>query len=150
MAEATGSSPAAFVQGLQCAWALRECSPPCCVWLCRDFQPGFSASGVFPTFLQQERRLFTNFHRQLFCWLDKWVDLTMEDIRRMEDETKRQLDEVSASGMSLRWASHLDLVFFRSHSPFQGLEVNGLFSAADERERPSERHVGFRRVAWIP
>ncbi|OWK14628.1 PITPNA, partial [Cervus elaphus hippelaphus] len=41
---------------------------------------------------KQERRLFTNFHRQLFCWLDKWVDLTMDDIRRMEDETKRQLD----------------------------------------------------------
>lgn len=45
--------------------------------------------------MQQEKRLFTNFHRQLFCWLDKWVDLTMEDIRRMEEETKRQLDEVS-------------------------------------------------------
>ncbi|KAF3816543.1 hypothetical protein GH733_013891 [Mirounga leonina] len=44
---------------------------------------------------KQERRLFTNFHRQLFCWLDKWVDLTMDDIRRMEEETKRQLDEVS-------------------------------------------------------
>ncbi|KAJ7309107.1 hypothetical protein JRQ81_008438 [Phrynocephalus forsythii] len=43
---------------------------------------------------KQERRLFTNFHRQLFCWLDRWVDLTMEDIRRMEDETKRQLDEM--------------------------------------------------------
>ncbi|XP_042298706.1 phosphatidylinositol transfer protein alpha isoform [Sceloporus undulatus] len=47
------------------------------------------------SFIQkQERRLFTNFHRQLFCWLDKWVDLSMEDIRRMEDETKRQLDEM--------------------------------------------------------
>ncbi|KAJ1186458.1 hypothetical protein NDU88_003239 [Pleurodeles waltl] len=43
---------------------------------------------------KQERRLFTNFHRQLFCWLDRWVELTMEDIRRMEDETKRELDEV--------------------------------------------------------
>ena len=50
---------------------------------------------VFLLLLQQEKRLFTNFHRQLFCWLDKWVDLTMEDIRRMEEETKRQLDEVS-------------------------------------------------------
>ncbi|KAF6299371.1 phosphatidylinositol transfer protein alpha [Rhinolophus ferrumequinum] len=43
---------------------------------------------------KQERRLFTNFHRQLFCWLDKWVDLTMDDIRRMEEETKKQLDEM--------------------------------------------------------
>lgn len=44
---------------------------------------------------QQEKRLFTNFHRQLFCWIDKWIDLNMEDIRRMEEETRRQLDEVS-------------------------------------------------------
>lgn len=50
---------------------------------------------LFVLLLQQEKRLFTNFHRQLFCWLDKWVDMTMEDIRRMEEETKRQLDEVS-------------------------------------------------------
>ncbi|CAB1341264.1 unnamed protein product, partial [Coregonus sp. 'balchen'] len=36
---------------------------------------------------KQEKRLFTNFHRQLFCWLDRWVNLTMDDIRRMEEET---------------------------------------------------------------
>uniref|UniRef100_H3ABP7 Phosphatidylinositol transfer protein alpha isoform n=1 Tax=Latimeria chalumnae TaxID=7897 RepID=H3ABP7_LATCH len=48
------------------------------------------------SFIQrQEKRLFTNFHRQLFCWIDGWVELTMEDIRKMEAETKRQLDEVS-------------------------------------------------------
>lgn len=46
---------------------------------------------------QQEKRIFTNFHRQLFCWIDKWVGLTMEDIRRMEDETQRELEEVLAS-----------------------------------------------------
>ncbi|KAA0705883.1 Phosphatidylinositol transfer protein beta isoform [Triplophysa tibetana] len=43
---------------------------------------------------KQEKRLFTNFHRQLFCWLDRWVDLTMDDIRRMEEETQRELDQV--------------------------------------------------------
>ncbi|XP_028662555.1 phosphatidylinositol transfer protein alpha isoform isoform X2 [Erpetoichthys calabaricus] len=47
------------------------------------------------SFIQkQERRLFTNFHRQLFCWIDRWIDLTMEDIRRMEDQTKKELDEM--------------------------------------------------------
>ncbi|KAG2470999.1 PIPNB protein, partial [Polypterus senegalus] len=44
---------------------------------------------------KQEKRIFTNFHRQLFCWVDRWVELTMEDIRRMEDETQRELEEVS-------------------------------------------------------
>lgn len=50
-----------------------------------------SLSFVVP---QQEKRLFTNFHRQLFCWIDKWIDLNMEDIRRMEEETRKELDEV--------------------------------------------------------
>uniref|UniRef100_A0A8C8DQY8 Phosphatidylinositol transfer protein alpha isoform n=1 Tax=Oryzias sinensis TaxID=183150 RepID=A0A8C8DQY8_9TELE len=41
-----------------------------------------------------EKRLFTHFHRQLFCSIDKWIDLTMDDIRRMEEETKKELDEM--------------------------------------------------------
>lgn len=45
--------------------------------------------------LKQEKRIFTNLHRQLFCWIDKWIDLTMEDIRRMEDETQKELETVS-------------------------------------------------------
>ena len=40
-----------------------------------------------------ERRLFTNFHRQLFCTIDKWIDLTMEDIRRLEDKTQEELNK---------------------------------------------------------
>jgi len=40
-----------------------------------------------------ERRLFTNFHRQVFCWLDKWHGMTMADIRALEDKTKSELDQ---------------------------------------------------------
>uniref|UniRef100_A0A3B3QNR0 Phosphatidylinositol transfer protein beta isoform n=1 Tax=Paramormyrops kingsleyae TaxID=1676925 RepID=A0A3B3QNR0_9TELE len=47
---------------------------------------------------RQEKRIFTNFHRQLFCWIDRWVELTMEDIRRMEDETQRELEELRKQG----------------------------------------------------
>ncbi|XP_061082419.1 phosphatidylinositol transfer protein beta isoform-like isoform X2 [Conger conger] len=47
---------------------------------------------------KQEKRLFTNFHRQLFCWLDRWVDLSMDDIRRMEEETQRELDKMRYEG----------------------------------------------------
>ncbi|RXM95476.1 Phosphatidylinositol transfer protein beta isoform [Acipenser ruthenus] len=46
---------------------------------------------------KQEKRIFTNFHRQLFCWIDRWVELTMADIRRMEDETQKELEEVQNS-----------------------------------------------------
>ena len=44
--------------------------------------------------LQAEKRIFTNFHRQVFCWTDQWYGLTMEDIRALEDKTKKDLDEV--------------------------------------------------------
>ncbi|XP_041668570.1 phosphatidylinositol transfer protein alpha isoform-like [Cheilinus undulatus] len=47
---------------------------------------------------KMEKRVFTNFHRQLFCWMDKWYGLTMEDIRRMEDETQKELDEMRGKG----------------------------------------------------
>ncbi|XP_007499511.1 phosphatidylinositol transfer protein beta isoform-like [Monodelphis domestica] len=47
---------------------------------------------------KQEKRLFTNFHRQLFCWLDQWVDLSMEDIRNLEEETQRELDQMRKTG----------------------------------------------------
>ncbi|KAG7243858.1 hypothetical protein INR49_006012 [Caranx melampygus] len=81
---------------------------------------------------EQEKRIFTNFHRQLFCWIDKWVELTMDDIRQMEAETQRELDELRKKAklhrtarptspsppqrpVSLIWLSevpHLRLFFF--------------------------------------
>ncbi|XP_070761480.1 phosphatidylinositol transfer protein alpha isoform-like [Enoplosus armatus] len=55
----------------------------------------FGLQGRVENFIQMmEKRLFTQFHRQLFCWIDKWIDLSMDDIRRMEDETKKELDEM--------------------------------------------------------
>lgn len=48
--------------------------------------------------LKQEARLFLNFHRQVFCWLDRWYGLSMQDIRALEAETKRQLDEQRQRG----------------------------------------------------
>ncbi|XP_073695554.1 phosphatidylinositol transfer protein beta isoform-like [Garra rufa] len=47
---------------------------------------------------KHEKRIFTNFHRQLFCWIDQWVDLSMEDIRRMEEETQEELEELRKQG----------------------------------------------------
>ncbi|XP_019716772.1 phosphatidylinositol transfer protein alpha isoform-like [Hippocampus comes] len=48
--------------------------------------------------LKAERRIFTHFHRQLFCSIDKWIDLSMDDIRKMEEETKKELDEMRQNG----------------------------------------------------
>ncbi|XP_050292819.1 phosphatidylinositol transfer protein alpha isoform isoform X2 [Anthonomus grandis grandis] len=51
------------------------------------------------SFIQKcERRLFTNFHRQVFCWMDRWYGLTMDDIRRIEDKTKEELEALRKTG----------------------------------------------------
>lgn len=39
------------------------------------------------------RNMFTNFHRQLFCWTDRWYGMTIQDIRNIEEQTKKELDE---------------------------------------------------------
>ncbi|ETE72671.1 Phosphatidylinositol transfer protein beta isoform [Ophiophagus hannah] len=78
--------------------------------------------GRVEKFIQkQERRLFTNFHRQLFCWLDKWVDLSMADIRRMEDETQKELDEVLRMVTSLGVEYVLDKI--RQKGTVRGMTV---------------------------
>lgn len=43
-------------------------------------------------------RLFRDFHRGLFCWLDEWHGMTIEEIRALEDETKQELDQQRCKG----------------------------------------------------
>ena len=44
------------------------------------------------------RRRFLNFHRQVFCSIDKWHGMTMEDIRTLEDKTKEELEKQRSLG----------------------------------------------------
>jgi len=54
----------------------------------------FGLQNRVENFIQRaERRLFTNFHRQVFCWIDKWYGMTMEDIRALEDKVREELDK---------------------------------------------------------
>jgi hypothetical protein len=46
----------------------------------------------------QERRIFFNFHRQVVCWMDNWHGLTIDDIRKVEKETKDELDRRRKTG----------------------------------------------------
>lgn len=44
-----------------------------------------------------KRHKFNNYfvlsiYSQVFCWLDLWHGLTMEDIRALEEKTKEELD----------------------------------------------------------
>nr|ACO15113.1 Phosphatidylinositol transfer protein alpha isoform [Caligus clemensi] len=59
----------------------------------------FGLQGKVENFIQQtERRLFLNFHRQVFCWTDRWHGLTMDDIRAIEDKTKEDLEKQRKEG----------------------------------------------------
>lgn len=59
----------------------------------------FGLQNRVESFIQkQERRLFTNFHRQVFCWMDRWHGLTMADIRAIEDKTKEDLEKLRKEG----------------------------------------------------
>jgi hypothetical protein len=39
-----------------------------------------------------EKKIFTQFHRQLVCWMDRWHGMSMADIRELEERTKAELD----------------------------------------------------------
>ncbi|KAH3857514.1 hypothetical protein DPMN_100123 [Dreissena polymorpha] len=59
----------------------------------------FGLQGRVESFInKQEHRLFHTFHRQVFCLTDKWHGMTMDDIREIEEQTKRELDEIRSKG----------------------------------------------------
>ncbi len=38
-----------------------------------------------------EEKLFSQFHRKIWCWSDKWHGMSLDDIRKLEEETKEDL-----------------------------------------------------------
>lgn len=78
----------------------KTCEPVmCCYKLVSTKFKWFGLQGRVENFIiKQEHRLFTTFHREVFCWTDKWHGLTMDDIRAIEDKTKQDLDEQRKQG----------------------------------------------------
>jgi len=73
---------------VMCAYKLVRCE---FIW--------FGLQGRVEKFIMNgERRIFTNFHRQVFCWMDKWLGMTMEEIRELEERNKIELDEARSKG----------------------------------------------------
>lgn len=48
--------------------------------------------------MRQQRRLLINLHRQIFCSTDKWHGMTLEDIRKLEDKTREELEQQRQEG----------------------------------------------------
>lgn len=45
-----------------------------------------------------EKDIFTKFHRQVYCWLDEWFGMSMDDVREFERKTKEDLSKKLAEG----------------------------------------------------
>lgn len=43
---------------------------------------------------QMEKKIFEETNRKQFCSIDRWIDMTMDDIRDLEARTKEELDKV--------------------------------------------------------
>lgn len=76
----------------------------CCYKVCSVYFKWFGLQNKIEKSIHNNYpRLFTKFHREIFCWLDNWHDLSLDDIRELEKETaeqlKRQRNEGSIRGM---------------------------------------------------
>ncbi|KEP60265.1 UNVERIFIED_CONTAM: phosphatidylinositol transfer protein [Hammondia hammondi] len=55
---------------------------------------GFMASKVENWITGAMRDVLLNYHRKAVCWMDEWYELSMADIRKMEEEVKLKLDAI--------------------------------------------------------
>ena len=84
--EKTGRGP------LQAKWIETQSPVMTCYKLVTCEFKWFGLQGTIEQFIQKtNKNLLTKFHRQVFCYLDRWHGMTMEDIRRYEEQTKLDL-----------------------------------------------------------
>ena len=85
--EKTGRGP------LQEGWQAVAKPVMTCYKLCRMRFKWFGLQSTVESIMAKEEfKVFKKFHQKLFCSIDKWFGLTMEDIRVMEEEAKKELD----------------------------------------------------------
>jgi hypothetical protein len=79
----------------------RETSQPvmCAYKLVTVYFKWFGLQHVVENFAhKQYPRLFSKFHREVFCWMDNWYGLTMTDIRAIEERVQKDLNEARRTG----------------------------------------------------
>ncbi|KAI6214539.1 Phosphatidylinositol transfer protein [Aphelenchoides besseyi] len=78
----------------------QDCEPVMCAYkLVTVYFKWFGLQNMVESFAhKQYPRLFSKFHREVFCWIDRWYGLTMADIRELERLAQQELDEARKSG----------------------------------------------------
>ncbi|KAI8872741.1 phosphatidylinositol transfer protein [Ramicandelaber brevisporus] len=74
----------------------KSCTPVmCCYKLVTAEFIWWGLQGKVEKFIQSTlRRLLLKFNRQLFCSTDEWLGLTIQDIRKIEETTANELDDM--------------------------------------------------------
>lgn len=100
--ERAGRSP--LVEGWQ-----KTCAPlMCCYKLVTIKFAVFGLQGKVESVLDSFQRDFLlRFFKQVFCLMDNWFGMTMEDIRAYEEKTKQELDQKIA-GLALETKAPVD------------------------------------------
>ena len=71
----------------------------CCYKLVEVEFKVFLVQTQFERIIQgKSKQIVTFFFRQLFCWMDKWYGMTIDEIRELEETTKKELDDMYAKG----------------------------------------------------
>lgn len=80
-------------------WEEKQDPVMCCYKLYRVlFKWKLLQNKVEAVLVNSVRRILFNFHRQVFCWLDKWYGFSIKDIRELEEKTKKDLDAMRNEG----------------------------------------------------
>jgi len=98
--EKTGRGP--LTEG----WKSREEPVMCCYKLITIKFQVFGFQTKVESLIQSNQvEILTKFHKEIFCAIDRWHGLTMEDIRLLEDEVKDELARKMAMQEGLSEAS---------------------------------------------
>uniref|UniRef100_A0A914HHQ8 Phosphatidylinositol transfer protein N-terminal domain-containing protein n=1 Tax=Globodera rostochiensis TaxID=31243 RepID=A0A914HHQ8_GLORO len=91
--EVTGRGP------LRGAWQENTEPLMCCYKLITVNFNLFGFQTLVESYLKKQfPRLLSKFHREMFCMMDRWYGLTLAQIRALEEETQRQMDQLRATG----------------------------------------------------
>ncbi|XP_035709975.1 phosphatidylinositol transfer protein beta isoform-like [Folsomia candida] len=59
----------------------------------------FGLQNRLENFIQKnEQRVFSSFHRRMFCWIDQWIDMTLTEARLYEEQVADELNAMRESG----------------------------------------------------
>jgi len=75
-------------------WQVKSDTPfMCCYKLVTvNFKWWGMQATIEKSILKNQKKLFSKFNRGVFLWIDKWHSMSLEDVRKMEQETKAELE----------------------------------------------------------